>query len=150
MKRLGMLLVAISAVLAVLGVLALPAGAGGGRPFVAHMTGAQEVPPADPDGSGTATFRVNSGAGEICFTVTSQDITLPVMAAHIHPGAAGVVGPPLVFLLPAGITDADGNWSGCVTVDRATAKDILKRPWAYYVNLHTSDFPGGAIRSQLA
>jgi CHRD domain len=149
MKRLGMLFVAVSAGLATLA-FALPAGADGGRPFVAEMTGAQEVPPADPDGSGTAAFTVNPGVGEVCFTVTSENITLPVVAAHIHPGEAGVVGPPLVFLLAAGATDADGNFSGCTAVDRATAKDILKRPWAYYVNLHTTDYPGGAIRAQLA
>jgi hypothetical protein len=130
--------------------LALPAGAGG-RPFFAAMTGANEFPgPGDPDGSGTATFTVNPGTTEICFTVTSQNITLPVVAAHIHPGESGVAGPPLVFLLPAGVADEDGQFSGCVTFDRATVKDILKRPWAYYVNLHTPDFLAGAIRAQLS
>ena len=152
MKRWGMLFMAISAMFAVSAVFAfaLPAGAGGGRPLVAELSGAQEVPPADPDGSGTATFSVNPGIGEICFTVTSENITLPVVAAHINPGEAGAVGSPLVFLLAADVSDADGNFSGCTTVDHATAKDILKRPSAYYVNLHTTDFPGGAIRGQLA
>jgi hypothetical protein len=150
MKRLGALCLAVSAALVVLA-LALPAGAAGGRPLFAEMTGAQEVPgPGDPDGSGTVSFTVNPGLGEICFTVDSQNLTTPVIAAHIHPGIAGVAGPPLVFLLAAGVSDADGNFSGCATFDRATVKDILKRPWAYYVNLHTTDFPGGAIRGQLA
>ena len=149
MRRLAVFCLAISAALVVVA-LALPAGATGGRPLSAGMTGAQEVPgPGDPDGSGMASFTVNPGTGEICFTVTSENLTTPVVAAHIHPGAAGVAGAPLVFLLPAGVTDADGNFSGCSTTDRATAKDILMRPWAYYVNLHTTDFPAGAIRGQL-
>ena len=149
MERLGRLCVAILAVLAVVA-LALPAGAAGGRMFVTEMTGAQEVPPADPDGSGTASFTVNPGLGQICFDITSENIALPLLAAHIHPGEAGVNGAPLVFLLHAEETDADGNFSGCTSVDRATAKDILKRPWAYYVNLHNAEFPSGAIRGQLA
>ncbi len=151
MKRSGMLFMAISAMFAASAVFAfaLPAAAVGGRPLVAEMTGAQDVPPADPDGSGTATFTVNPGVGEICFTVTSENISLPVVAAHIHAGVAGANGPPVVFLLPAGVSDADGDFSGCVTVDRATAKDILKRPSAYYVNLHNAEFPDGAIRGQL-
>jgi hypothetical protein len=150
MRRLGVLCIAVSAALAVLA-LSLPVSAAAGRPFFAEMTGAQEVPgPGDPDGSGTAAFTVNPGTGEVCFTVTSQNLTTPVIAAHIHPGVAGVAGPPLVFLLPAGVTDADGNFSGCTRIDRATAKDIVMRPWAYYVNLHTNDFPAGAIRDQLA
>ena len=148
MRRLGQLCIAISALLLAFALM-LPAAASGGRPLSATMNGAQEVPPADPDGSGVARFTVNPGLGKVCFDVTSQGITLPVIAAHIHPGAAGAVGAPLVFLLPAGVSDADGNFSGCTTVDRATAKNILQHPSAYYVNLHTTDFPGGAIRGQL-
>jgi hypothetical protein len=148
MRRLGVLCLTISAVLVVVA-LALPASAGG-RPLSAEMTGAQEVPgPGDPDGSGTVSFTMNPGRGEICFEVTSENLTMPVIAAHIHPGQAGVAGAPLVFLLPAGTSDADGDFSGCATADRATVKDILQRPWAYYVNLHTTDFPAGAIRGQL-
>jgi len=146
MKRLSILCIAMLAVLA----FAIPAGARGGRMFISQMTGAQEVPPADPDGSGTATFTVNPGQGRICFDITSEDIDLPIVAAHIHPGAAGEVGPPLVFLLHDGETDADGDFSGCTLVERAVAKDILKHPWAYYVNLHNATFPAGAIRAQLA
>ena len=146
MKRLSILCIAMLAVLA----FAIPAGARGGRMFISQMTGAQEVPPADPDGSGTATFTVNPGQGRICFEITSEGIDLPIVAAHIHPGWPGVVGPPLVFLLHDGEADADGNFSGCMPVDRAVAKDILKHPWAYYVNLHNATFPAGAIRGQLA
>jgi hypothetical protein len=109
MRRLAVLCLAISAMLMVVA-LALPAGATGGRPLFAEMTGAQEVPgPGDPDGSGTVSFKVNPGLGEICFSVRSENLTTPIIAAHIHPGAVGVAGAPLVFLLPAGTTDDDGN-----------------------------------------
>ena len=43
----------------------------GGRPFTVALTGAAERPgPGDPDGSGTATLRLNPGQEEVCFTLT--------------------------------------------------------------------------------
>ncbi|MGH2793830.1 MAG: hypothetical protein ACRDKG_05955, partial [Actinomycetota bacterium] len=38
-----------------------------GRPLHATMTGPEEVPPGDPDGSGTASFTFNPGRGRVCF-----------------------------------------------------------------------------------
>jgi len=34
-------------------------------------------------------------------------------------------------------------------VDRRLLMDIIQHPQDYYVNVHTADFPGGAIRGQL-
>ena len=45
--------------------------------------------------------------------------------------------------------DADGNVMGCATADRALVKEILQNPAGFYVNVHTSDFPAGAVRGQL-
>jgi CHRD domain len=42
-----------------------------------------------------------------------------------------------------------GASSGCVTVAATLAADILAHPKAYYVNVHTGDFPAGAVRGQL-
>jgi CHRD domain len=120
----------------------------GGRPLTASLTGAAEVPgPGDTDGSGTATLRLNPGQGKVCFALTAAKITLPAAAAHIHTGAAGVAGDVLVGLAAP---DATGVSGGCVSAPRATVKAILKAPAGYYVNVHTSDFAGGAIRGQLA
>jgi CHRD domain len=120
----------------------------GGRPLTATLTGAAEVPgPGDPDGSGTATFRLNPGQGKVCFVVTAAKIVLPATGAHIHTGAAGAAGGILVALTPP---DATGISGGCVSAPRATVKAILKTPSNYYANVHTSDFSNGAIRGQLA
>src|SRR5207247_3643269 len=77
----------------------------GGTVLTATMTGANEVPPADPDGSGTATFRMIHGAAVMCFTIAVKDITLPATAAHIHQGAAGVNGN---VVIPLKAPDATG------------------------------------------
>ena len=59
----------------------------------ATLSGANEVPPADPNGSGTAfVFGAPSSPDKLCYVVFAARIGTPI-AAHIHRGAAGVVGP---------------------------------------------------------
>ena len=45
---------------------------------------------------------------------------------------------------------ADGKVKDCATASADVVKDILQNPGNYYVNVHTSDFPAGAIRGQLS
>jgi hypothetical protein len=111
------------------------------------MTGAAERPgPGDPDGTGTASFTFNRGLGEVCFDIEVTGITLPTIGAHIHLAPVTDAGPVVVPLTPP---DATGTSSGCVDADRALVKAITKDPAAYYVNVHTTDFPAGALRAQL-
>jgi hypothetical protein len=118
-----------------------------GRPLTTTLTGAAEVPgPGDPNGTGTATIRLNQGRGKVCFVLTVSNITLPATGAHIHVGTAGTSGDVVVPLTPP---DATGMSGGCVDASKATIRAIRKNPANYYVNVHTSDFPAGAIRGQL-
>jgi hypothetical protein len=118
-----------------------------GQPFVTALEGENEVPiTGDLDGTGTATLTLNRGTGEVCWHIVVADITLPASAAHIHEAPVGVPGPVVVTL---GAPDASGVSTGCTTADRALVKDIAKNPSDYYVNVHNSDFPGGALRGQL-
>jgi CHRD domain len=149
----------LSLVLAALVALALAGAASaarlevadhGGRPLSTVLTGAAEVPgPGDPDGSGLARLTVNPGQEEVCWEISAQDITLPATAAHIHVGAAGTA-PPNNVVVTLSAPGASGFTSGCTTVERELAKAILKNPENYYVNVHTTDFPAGAIRGQLS
>ena len=138
----------VTSALTALVVLSLAAPvAAKGRPLHTEMNGANAVPPADPDGSGTARLRLNQGRHRICYSIEVADITLPATAAHIHPGAPGEANPPVVTL---GAPDLTGVATGCVTgVERSLIKAIRKHPADYYVNVHNSDFPDGAIRGQL-
>jgi hypothetical protein len=38
---------------------------------------------------------------------------------------------------------------GCVQGDPAVVQEIEDDPGGFYVNLHTADFPAGAVRGQL-
>lgn len=121
--------------------------AAGGTVLTATMTGANEVPgPGDTDGTGTAQVRMIRGAAVICFSITVHGLTLPATGAHIHNGAAGVAGPIVVPLTPPG---AGGTSSGCVNSTRTLVAAILDNPAGYYANVHTTDFPAGAVRGQL-
>lgn len=146
-QRLGIL--TLGMLIAALGVatVAAPVIADGGRPFVTALTGAAERPgPGDPDGTGTAWITLNQGLSEVCWTLQASNITLPAAAAHIHIAPVDEPGPVVVPLSPP---DASGNSSGCTTASQELIKAIRQNPEAYYVNVHTSDFPAGAIRGQL-
>ena len=131
--------------------LAIVGGAAhGGRPNTTALS--QEVTSTpvfagDPDGTGGALITVNHGQGEVCWDVSVASITLPATASHIHQAVEGVRGPIVVGLTPP---DASGRSVGCLAgVDRALIKRILTHPDSFNVNVHTTDFPPGAVRGQL-
>lgn len=150
MKKVGLLVL----VLVMAGVVALvafssSAAANGGRPFTTVLLGANEAPgPGDPDGIGTAQLTLNPGQGEVCFDLSVTGIVLPATGAHIHEAPVGSPGPIRVGLIPP---DATGHSSGCVeNVSRERILDIIKNPENYYVNVHNSVYPAGALRGQLS
>lgn len=112
----------------------------------AALSGAAEVPgPADPDGSGSASIRFADGAENLCYEIKVSDIA-PATMAHIHTGAAGEGGGPPVVALGA---PTQGASSGCVAASPAIVDKIRADPAGYFVNIHNSEFPGGAVRGQL-
>ena len=143
MKR--SILIAVAAVAFLLPTSAASAQEGG-RPITVQMTGAAERPgPGDPDGSGTASFRINPGQGRICYTLTVANID-PATAAHIHRAPPTEAGPVVVPLE----APTDGSSEGCATVDRALAQEMIRDPGAFYVNVHNAPFRPGAVRGQLS
>jgi Rieske Fe-S protein len=121
----------------------------GGVPFTVELTGEAEVTlmgepnQGDLDGSGTAHLTVNPGTGEVCWTIEVTGVEL-ITEAHIHKAPSAMNGPVVVPFDP---------WdSGCTTVDRDLALDIVLHPSSYYVNVHNDEFPRprGALRGQLS
>ena len=124
---------------------AVASAPGPGRPLYANLRGNLEIPgPGKLDARGTAKVRVTPGRNRVCYDVDYRNIPRATMA-HIHSGRPGVAGPPVVTLrMPMG-----GTSRGCATVSRVLARDLLDRPGAFYVNVHSQAFPEGAIRGQL-
>jgi hypothetical protein len=125
------------------------AAASGDRATVlaASLNGAREVPgPGDPDGSGRALVRLSGD--QACFLLKWSRITAPV-AAHIHVGRRGVQGGIVVGFFMGQLPDTLNAVAGCAQADPAVVDAIVADPRGYYVNIHTADFPGGAIRGQL-
>ena len=147
-RRLGVGAAALA--LGVTGVLTAAAPAQArepGRQLQTDLNGAEEAPgPGDADGTGQATITVLPGKdAQVCWDVSVENISNPV-AGHIHEAPEGVAGPIVV-----GFTNATSpDFAGCVSVDPELARDIVRNPADYYVNVHTSDFPGGAVRGQLS
>jgi hypothetical protein len=109
----------------------------------ASLTGSTEVPgPGDPDGTGFASVVFDTVASTVDWNITVANIG-PVILDHIHVGPAGSAGPVVI--------DFSGNLTGSgLPVDAALLADILATPANYYANVHTTEFPGGAIRGQLS
>ncbi len=126
---------------------ATPAAADGTEVLDAALTGAAEVPgPGDPDGAGTARVLLLEHKNQVCFTLRVSGIVLPAAAAHIHVGAVDMDGDVVVTLLPP---DEHGRSTGCVAADAGLIAEIAARPHDYYVNVHTGEYPTGAVRGQL-
>jgi hypothetical protein len=139
--------------LAAFGVLALAGAAGatlasegshGGRPLHATLLPGNQNPPVTSDGSGVALVTLNQGQGEVCWDISVEDLTSPVILAHIHRGAAGTNG--------AVVVDFDepvNGLNGCVNADADLIKEIRQNPGGFYVNVHTTMFQVGEVRGQL-
>jgi hypothetical protein len=121
--------------------------------FVGALKGTNEVPVksgprvGDKDGSATAQMRIQGD--QVYFAFTWKGIGTPTMG-HIHEGVKGKNGPVVIpffmKMLPAG----HNSVSGTVKVtDAALLAKIKSHPDQFYFNLHTAEFPGGAIRGQV-
>ncbi len=138
---------AVLAISATVVMAPLASSAPSSKPLFATMTGAAEVPKADANGTGAATFLFVSPT-RICYSLIVNSISKPV-AAHIHSGVRGQNG-DVVVTLKQPSTGNGGVSAACVNSTRAIVSAIKASPSKFYVNVHTQDFPGGAIRGQLA
>jgi hypothetical protein len=129
------------------------AGSGGGDVFVASLRGANEVPvegkPAVGDPDGTALEFIEVKGDQVSVTVNWRYTGRPTML-HIHQGARGANGDVKIDFSGLLTHSRDQQVTGTVQVKDAKLLDALKTdPSAFYANLHTAEFPGGAVRGQL-
>jgi hypothetical protein len=119
-------------------------GGAAGLALAGTLNGARQVDnPGDPDGEGFAAVIFDDGRAHFYFHAMN---TVEPSAAHIHRGMANengsvVVNPSAVF--------TDGVAVASVEVDDDLEREILDAPHHFYFNVHTSEFPAGAVRGQL-
>ncbi|TDD84727.1 CHRD domain-containing protein [Actinomadura rubrisoli] len=117
--------------------------------------GAQEIPAADgkaagdPDGHAAGSARSHDGMVSWGFSWSS---VAPPTLGHIHNGARGANGPVVadLFAAPSGLPASVTGLAGMSQVGTDAAQRIMSSPRDFYTNLHTAEFPGGAVRGQLA
>jgi uncharacterized protein (TIGR03437 family) len=138
------------------------------------MSPSQEVPPIpagnpDANATGTATITINptrdaqgvATGGTINFAITYSGFpaNTVIRGLHIHEAPAGANGP---IRFDTGISAANPvnspTGSGTINIsapvlntdaNRMAFRNLLANPANFYVNLHTNNNPGGAIRGQL-
>jgi hypothetical protein len=125
--------------------------------FTTSLSGANEVPARSTGASGSAQLVIDGD--RVHYAVEIDDIS-NVFAAHIHTAATGANGPVRVTFFtvsqssPLSVTDrhilAEGTFTAA-DVSGIGFADLLAaiRAGTTYVNVHTTQFPGGEIRGQL-
>jgi CHRD domain len=130
-----------------------PVGAQGSgeRALFSVLTGAKEVDPAGQrntgDRNGRGSFSATLDGRELCYGIQVKNISDPV-AAHIHRGGGNVAGPVMQALEHPEAGDP-GSSSACVRLSASLRRQLTRNPGGFYVNVHTADFPNGAVRGQL-
>ncbi len=124
----------------------LPSARADEMPIQLHatMSGAQEVPPNQTQGSGTMGGTLNRSTKELTYTVTYQGLTGPATAAHFHGPAEPGANAPIVVPLQQPLTSPI---KGKATLTDQQMNDLMANKW--YVNVHTKEHPGGEIRGQV-
>jgi hypothetical protein len=112
-----------------------------GNHFTARMEGAQEVPPAASPALGVAEMSIDA-AGVASIVVSYGGLLGVPTASHIHLGAVGTNGGVAVPLTASG-----GQFVATFTPSSAQLTALRSGQW--YVNVHSTMFPGGEIRGQL-
>jgi hypothetical protein len=131
-------------------VISLTTSAAFGQTLGAVLTGPQEVPPTTSPGFGNATVTFDSTRANITVTITVSNLGAAINNFHIHEAPAGVAGNVVENLIGLGGVFVGGTMTGNFPIDPAVAARMVANPANFYVNVHTTQFPGGAIRGQLA
>jgi CHRD domain len=107
-----------------------------------------EVPPTDSQATGAALVHIDGT--RLTFTVAIANPARETFTrGHIHTGAADVNGPILVTLFEGSSDRRLFTQFDSIQITAENAAAICGNLAGHYVNYHTTDNPGGAIRGQL-
>ncbi len=146
-KRTRFLTAGMLAGLALAAAVAGGALAAGTVETTAKLTAGQVVPgPGEKGGNGKATIEVKKSKRKVCFEITFKNIAEP-NSGNLHKGVKGEKGPRKIdFFTKPTASPAEG----CVKkVKKKLLNKVQNHPENFYVQLHNTQFPDGAIRGQL-
>ncbi len=116
--------------------------------FSGNLSGSQEVPPNASLATGRGFVILDAAESQITVLLSFSALSANASAGHIHgPAPAGVNGPIIFNLNPPAVM------AGIITpqtfaVTPQQVADLKAGLW--YFNIHTSTFPGGETRGQIA
>ncbi|HEX5884276.1 MAG TPA: CHRD domain-containing protein [Pyrinomonadaceae bacterium] len=166
------------AVIALVSAASIVLAQGGFKRISEFLTGWEEVPSVSTTGNGTFTARISNDESRIDWELSYSDLEGAIQQAHIHLGNVGVNGGITVFLCtnlgngPAGTqpcpappatisgTILAADVSPNIPATQAARNQGLNtgeideliramRAGATYVNVHSTTWLGGEIRSQI-
>ena len=108
--------------------------------YTAYLVGSNVPGGGDMDGYARAEISVSDNLDRICWEIDEVRNVTPT-AAHIHQGVKGATGGPVLELKAE-----DGMWTGCSEGTEALQNGIEAMPSNYYVQIHSAQYPNGAIR----
>lgn len=107
------------------------------------LTGAQEVPTVTTTATGSGTITVGTDKS-VSGSVTTKGLNGTM--AHIHVGAPGTAGPPIITLTKG----ADGNsWAVPAGAKLSDEQFASYKAGNLYVNVHSDAHKPGEIRGQI-
>jgi hypothetical protein len=113
--------------------------------FGAALSADQVVPgPGAPDRSAIAAGTLwPQRPSQVCVGLGSVQGAQPPFTAHIHHAPAGQTGPIVATIEFATFM------SSCGAMDKTVLQDITRNFDQHYLDIHTDEFPNGAMRGQL-
>lgn len=115
--------------------------------FQVPLTGAQQVPPVQTAGNGTANLTYDPATRVVTWTITYGGMLSPVTMAHFHgPAEPGKNANVQIWLSKQG-SPVESPIKGEATLTPEQAQQFTAGEW--YVNVHTRDHPSGEIRGQV-
>jgi hypothetical protein len=134
---------------------------------VAFALNGEQVPGGgDPNGRANAGLRLEPEAEVVCLRSSWRELAGEVTAIHLHKAQEGQTGPHHIDLLDnASLAGEENRVEFCVKVtggehqaqdaghsaaspaDRI--QEVVDDPGGFYLNVHTTAFPSGAVRGQL-
>jgi len=113
--------------------------------FKVALAGAQQVPPIETSGSGTADLTYDPATRMLTWSVSYSGLSSPVTMAHFHAAGAGKNGPVAIWISKKGEPVASPI-KGEATLTPEQAQQFAAGDW--YINVHTQEHPAGEIRGQ--